>query len=145
MNKNNINFQVHRTKEGTIFEIVSALLVLMSLALSVILFFKVREAGSAMLIHTGIISFCVLLMLVLAYQPSTFNIPDNSPASLFIATVRFLRITAVLLGLMALGVTVSAYLSFSPQLVFGVFGFLFVPALCWYLAVYMKAKRKKQS
>jgi len=80
MNRNNIHFQVHRTKEGTLIELISGLLVLLSLILSIVLFIKVREAGGAMLLQTGTLGFVVLLMLFLAYKPETFNIPDDSPA-----------------------------------------------------------------
>ena len=70
MNKNNINFQVHRTKESTLIELISGLLVLLSLILSIVLFIKVREAGAGMLLQTGSIGFGVLLMLFLAYKPT---------------------------------------------------------------------------
>jgi len=141
MNKNNINFQVHRTTEGTICEAVSGLLILLSLIFSIIIMYHSKEAGSAMLIQTGIIAFCVVLILVLAYHPSTFNIPDDSPAELFIATVRFLRYTAVLTSMLSLAITLSSFLGFPGEIVPSLFGICFVPLMCWYFYVYFKARR----
>lgn len=143
MNKNNINFQVNRTKEGTVCEIVCGLLILISLILSFVLLKTTAQGGSAMLIQTCSIAFGVLLMLILVYQPNSFNIPDDSPAELFIATVRFVRITAVLLSVLSLATTLSAFFSFEPTLIFGLFGLLFVPLLCWYFYIYIRIKYKK--
>lgn len=144
MNKNNIHFQVHRTKEGTLIELISGLLVLLSLILSIVLFIKVREAGGAMFLQTGTLGFAVLLMLFLAYKPETFNIPDDSPAELFIVTVKFLRYVAVLMSLMSLGITLSAFLSFNPTVMMAGFGLLLVPLLCWYFYATIKIKRNKK-
>ena len=142
MNKNNINFQVHRTTEGTICEAVSGLLLLLSLIFSIIIMYHSKEAGSAMLIQTGVIAFCVVLILVLAYHPSTFNIPDDSNAEMFIATVRFLRYTAVLVSMLSLAITLSSFLGFPGEIVPSLFGICFVPLMCWYFFVYFKAKRR---
>ena len=144
MNKNNIHFQVHRTKAGTLIELVCGLLVLLSLILSIVLFIKVREAGGAMLIQTGSIGFAVLLILFLAYKPETFNIPDDSPAEMFIVTVKFIRYIAVLISLMSLGITLSAFLSFNPTVVMAGFGLLLVPLLCWYFYANIKVKKNKK-
>lgn len=145
MNKNNINFQVNRTKEGTICEIACGLLILLSLILSFTLLPTTAQGGIAMLIQTCSIALGVLLMLILVYQPNNFNIPDNSPAELFIATVRFVRITAVLMSVLSLAVTLSAIFCFEPYLIFGIFGLIFVPLLCWYFHIYVKAKHQKTS
>lgn len=141
MNKNNIHFQVRRTKGGTIVEVVSGLLVLISLLLSILLLSKSPEDGVVLLVNTLSVGFGVLLVLALAYCPTTFNIPDDSPAELFAATVLLLRITALWLGLLMLSITLCTFFGFSPTLVSGVWGLLFVPLLCWYFRVYMKAKR----
>lgn len=141
MNKNNIHFQVCRTKGGTIVEVVSGLLVLISLLLSFLLLSKSPEDGVVLLVNTLSVGFGVLLVLALAYCPTTFNIPDDSPAELFAATVLLLRITALWLGLLMLSITLCMFFGFSPTLVSGVWGLLFVPLLCWYFRVYMKAKR----
>lgn len=143
MNKNNINFQVHRTKESTLVELLCGLLMLISLILSIILFFNVRQAGVGMLVQTGTVGLGVLLMLFFAYKPETFNIPDDSPARLFLVTVRFLRYAAVLMSLMSLGMTLSAVLGFTPTVVAASSTLLFVPLLCWYFYEYMKVKRNK--
>ena len=143
MNKNNINFQVHRTKESTLVELLCLLLMLISLILSIILFFNVRQAGVGMLVQTGAVGLGVLLMLFFAYKPETFNIPDDSPARLFLVTVRFLRYAAVLMSLMSLGMTLSAVLGFTPTVVAASSALLFVPLLCWYFYEYMKVKRNK--
>lgn len=143
MNKNNINFQVHRTKESTLIELISGLLVLLSLILSIVLFIKVREAGAGMLLQTGSIGFGVLLMLFLAYKPETFNIPDNSPAEMFVVTVKFIRYVAVLMSLMSFGITLNAFLGFNPTVIMAGFGLLFVPLLCWYFHEYIKIKKKR--
>lgn len=143
MNKNNINFQVHRTKESTLVELLCGLLMLISLILSIILFFNVRQAGVGMLVQTGAVGLGVLLMLFFAYKPETFNIPDDSPARLFLVTVRFLRYAAVLMSLMSLGMTLSAVLGFTPTVVAASSALLFVPLLCWYFYEYMKVKRNK--
>ena len=141
MNKNNINFQVHRTTEGTVCEAVSGLLLLLSLIFSIIIMYHSKEAGAGMLIQTGVIAFCVVLILVLAYHPSTFNIPDDSPAELFVATVRFLRYTAVLTSMLSLAITLSSFLGFPGEIVPSIFGICFVPLMCWYFYVYFKARR----
>lgn len=143
MNKNNINFQVHRTKESTLVELLCLLLMLISLILSIILFFNVRQAGVGMLVQTGAVGLGVLLMLFFAYKPETFNIPDDSPARLFLVTARFLRYAAVLMSLMSLGMTLSAVLCFTPTVVAASSTLLFVPLLCWYFYEYMKVKRNK--
>ena len=143
MNKNNINFQVHRTKESTLVELLCLLLMLISLILSIILFFNVRQAGVGMLVQTGAVGLGVLLMLFFAYKPETFNIPDDSPARLFLVTVRFLRYAAVLISLMSLGMTLSVVLGFTPTVVAASSALLFVPLLCWYFYEYMKVKRNK--
>ena len=143
MNKNNINFQVHRTKESTLVELLCGLLMLISLILSIILFFNVCQAGVGMLVQTGAVGLGVLLMLFFAYKPETFNIPDDSPARLFLVTVRFLRYAAVLMSLMSLGMTLSAVLGFTPTVVAASSALLFVPLLCWYFYEYMKVKRNK--
>ena len=143
MNKNNINFQVCRTKEGTIAELVCGVLLLMSLILSLILLIKVREAGIAMLIQTGVMGFGVILMLVLAYHPKTFNVPDDSPAELYVVTIRFLRYIAVLTALMTLGITLSAFLGFNPVAMMCALGIIFVILMCWYLYQSIKTKRNK--
>ena len=143
MNKNNINFQVHRTKESTLVELLCLLLMLISLILSIILFFNVRQAGVGMLVQTGAVGLGVLLMLFFAYKPETFNIPDDSPARLFLVTVRFLRYAAVLMSLMSLGMTLSAVLGFTPTVVAASSALLFVPLLCWYFYDYMRVKRNK--
>ncbi len=143
MNKNNINFQVHRTKESTLVELLCLLLMLISLILSIILFFNVRQAGVGMLVQTGAVGLGVLLMLFFAYKPETFNIPDDSPARLFLVTVRFLRYAAVLMSLMSLGMTLSAVLGFTPTVVAASSALLFVPLLCWYFYEYMRVKRNK--
>jgi hypothetical protein len=140
MNKNNINFQVHRTTEGTVCEAVCGLLLLLSLIFSMIIMHHSKEAGAGMLIQTGIIALSVVLILVLAYAPHTFNIPDDSPAELFVATVRFLRYTAVLTSMLSLGITLSAFLGFPGGIVPSLFGICFVPLMCWYFYVYFKAK-----
>lgn len=143
MNKNNINFQVHRTKESTLIELVCGLLVLLSFILSIVLFIKVREAGVGMLLQTGSIGFGVLLMLFLAYKPETFNIPDNSPAEMFVVTVKFIRYVAVLMSLMSFGITLNAFLGFNPTVIMAGFGLLLVPLLCWYFHEYIKIKKNR--
>jgi hypothetical protein len=141
MNKNNINFQVHRTKEGTICEVVSGLLLLISLILCFIMLSQTPEGAAAMFIQTGTTAIGVVLILCLAYFPKTFNVPDDSPAEVYVATIRFVRIVAVLMSLLALSITTATYLSLSPTLPLIGFGIIFVPALAWYLYVCWKAKK----
>lgn len=124
---------------------VSGLLVLISLLLSFLLLSKSPEDGVVLLINTLSVGFGILLVLALAYCPTTFNIPDDSPAELFAATVLLLRITALWLGLLTLGITLCMFFGFSPTLVSGVWGLLFVPLLCWYFHVYIKVKRNRRS
>jgi len=145
MNNNNINFQVHRTTEGTLCEAISGVLLLLSLIFSIIVMQETRQGGTAMLIQTGICGFCVVLVLVLAYAPNTFNIPDDSPAELFIATIRFLRITALMLSIFSLSLTLSAMFSLNPTHLSAIFGLAFVPLLCWYFYVYIKSRHKRNA
>ena len=142
MNKNNINFQVHRTKEGTICEIVSGLLVLISLIISLVMLAGNPEGAAAMLIQTVSVGFAIALTLILTYHPTNFNIPDDSPAELFATTIRFCRYVAVLKALMSLGITLSGFIGFDPTPVMVVFGLLLVPLLCWYFHVYIQSRRK---
>ena len=74
----------------------------------------------------------------------TFNIPDDSPAELFAATVRVVRYSALLLAFMCFGYALMSFLNVPPAVLMSVFGLLFVPLLCWYFSVYMKTKRKKK-
>jgi hypothetical protein len=142
MNKNNINFQVHRTTEGTICEAVSGLLILLSLIFSIIIMYHSKEAGSAMLIQTGIIALSVVLILVLAYAPHTFNIPDDSPASVFLATIRMIRIIALMSAVLSLGITLCALFGYEPSVLLAVYVAVIVVATGWYL---LKIKRKKST
>ncbi len=96
-----------------------------------------------MLLQTGSIGFGVLLMLFLAYKPETFNIPDNSPAEMFVVTVKFIRYVAVLMSLMSFGITLNAFLGFNPTVIMAGFGLLFVPLLCWYFHEYIKIKKNR--
>lgn len=143
MNNNNINFKVHRTKEGTIIEAICGLLILLSVIFSFVVMSGSKQGGAAMLIQTGIITFVIVVMLMLAYAPHTFNIPDNSPAELFIATVRFIRLAAVLIVLLSLGITLSALFGANPAILPTLFGCCFVPLMCWYFYVYFKVRRKR--
>ena len=144
MNKNNINFQVHRTKEGTICEVVSSLLVLISLIISLVMLVGNPEGAVAMLIQTVSIGFAIALILILVYHPTNFNIPDDSPAELFVTTIRFCRYVSVLMALMSLGITLSEFIGFNPVPVMAGFGILFAPLLCWYFYGYIKVKYKKR-
>ena len=143
MNNNNINFQVHRTKEGTIIEAICGLLILLSFIISFVVMSGSKQGGAGMLIQTGIMAFVIVLMLVLAYAPHTFNIPDDSPAELFIATVRFLRLAAVLFGLLSLGITLTTLFGFNPAILPALFGICFVPLMCWYFYIYIKVRKRK--
>lgn len=143
MNKNNINFQAHRTKEGTIIEFICGLLLLLSFIFSFVVMSGSKQGGAGMLIQTGIMAFVIVLMLVLAYAPQTFNIPDDSPAELFIATIRFMRLAAVLMGLFSLGITLTTLFGSNPAILLSLFGTCFVPLMCWYFYVYFKVRRKK--
>ena len=148
MNNNNINFRVHRTKAGTICELVCAATMLLSIVLSFVLSFNDKHVAGAMITQALSLGTGVLLTLVLAYRPETFNIPDDSPAELFVATVNFLRATAVLMSLLSLGITLGAACSFHPLPVLIGFGIAMAVVLYIYIVKQLryspKKKKKKQ-
>jgi uncharacterized membrane protein len=102
MEKN--DFKVYRTLEGTIFEVVTALLVVASLLITV-LFSHFGDTLLGGVLGTVLLSVCALLFLFLAYHPASdlINIPvkRENPAQLEI-TVRMMRVVAVEIGALSL-------------------------------------------
>lgn len=144
MNNNNINFKVCRTKESTIIEIACGLITVVAIVLSIVMLRRDSEIGKQMLAATFSIGFCTFLMLVLAYCPRTFSIPDDANARMFAVTVRFLRVLSVCLSLLMIGIVVSLFLGISKQLVTIAFNIPVVCTFVWYLIAYTKAKTKNK-
>ena len=132
MNKNLNNVRICRTLEGTIFEVACATIVLLSLVFSIVLLGNESRMGGVMLMQTIISGVSVLLMLVLAYAPHTFNIPDDSPAELYWTTVRLMRIIALLAALLSLGITLHALFGAEPKLLVIAFVVTCVALCVWY-------------
>ena len=143
MNNNSINYKVYRTKEGTILEILCAVLILFSIVLSIANRDKIGDSATGLLVMSLIFGATVALCLVLAYFPRTFNIPDDSPAFLYAATVRFIRLASVLAALMALGLTVCALFAVSPAPMLIGLGVVFACLMAWHLSVTFKAQKNK--
>ncbi len=144
MNNNNINFKVCRTKESIIVEVFCGLITVVAIVLSIVMLRRDSEIGKQMLAATFSIGFCKFLMLVLAYCPRTFCIPDDANARMFAVTVRFLRVLSVCLSLLMIGIVVSLFLGISKQLVTIVFNIPVVCTFVWYLIAYTKAKTKNK-
>ena len=143
MNNNNINFKVCRTKESTIIEIACGLITVVAIVLSIVMLRRDSEIGKQMLAATFSIGFCTFLMLVLAYCPRTFSIPDDANARMFAVTVRFLRVLSVCLSLLMIGIVVSLFLGITDKGLVTVV--CSIPVICtfvWYLIAYTKAKTK---
>lgn len=143
MNKNLNNFTTYRTLEGTVIELTCALLIILSLVCSILLFDQNAGMAKGMLVSTIICGSSTLLVLVLTYAPHTFNIPDDSPAELYWLVIRFLRIIAVLSALLQFGLSFSALLGAEllPALIAYVLAFIVL--LVWY--VLRKGRITKQT
>lgn len=115
MNNNSINYRTPRTVVGTVCEIFAAVVIVLSVVLSIVMVTQHHHAGSAMLIQSGVMAFSTALMLFLAYCPSTFNIPDDSPAEVFDVTVLLLRVISILSALLSLVITLSAMFGKNPK------------------------------
>lgn len=144
MNNNNINFKVCRTTESTIVEVACALMTVVAIVLGIVMMRRDSEAGKGIISVAFSFGFSMLLMLVLAYCPNTFSIPDDANAGMFAATVRFLRILSVCLSLLMLGIVVSLFLGITDKgLVTVVCSIPVICAFVWYFIAYTKAKRNK--
>ena len=99
-----------------------------------------RVEGKAMIAQSLISAFSVGIVLFFAYLPHTFNIPDDSPASVFLATIRMIRIIALMSAVLSLGITRCALFGYEPRVLLAVYVAVIVIATVWYL---LKIKRKK--
>lgn len=143
MNNNSINFQTPRTRLGTICELSCGIMLLLSLALSFVVLNNNPEAGKAMIMQSFITACSVALVLFFAYLPHTFNIPDDSPAEAFWATIRLLRIVALLSSALSLGITLTALFGAKPDVLVAAFIIVIVAALVWYLLKMRSCKAGK--
>jgi len=144
MNNNNIDFKVGRTREGTVFEIVTAVTIVLSFIFSAYLIKKDPEAGKPMMVMSIIMAFSSALTLLLAYMPNTFNIPDDSPAEAFIATIRLLRIISVMSTALALAITLVVMFGKTPVVPLIVYAVLIVVLMGWYFYIMKKVKSNKK-
>lgn len=144
MNKNLNNYSVHRTKESTIVELACGGILLLSFVLGIVLTSRHSPVGGPMVLQTIICASSVLLTLVLAYAPHTFNIPDDSPAELYALTVSLLRIAALLMALMSLGVTLSVMFNAGPVPIIVAFTIAFIPLIVWYAVKKHRITKAKQ-
>ena len=142
MNNNSINFQTPRTRLGTICEISCGVIMLLAIILSFVVLDKNPQAGKAMIAQSLISAFSVGIVLFFAYLPHTFNIPDDSPASVFLATIRMIRIIALMSAVLSLGITLCALFGYEPGVLLAVYVAVIVVATGWYL---LKIKRKKST
>ena len=133
MNNNSINFKVHRTKEGTIFEVTSAVLIALAIALSFVVMNRNPDVGRGMVIQSFIMAGSTALSLILAYAPHTFNIPDDSPAEAFVATIRLVRLASVLMASLSLGITLTALFGLQPVALLIGYGVILVGMIGWYM------------
>jgi len=102
MNDNKINFRVHRTVAGTIFEVLTALLLIAMWVLTVYTMTKLPGNGYDVLGTAVLITIASVMMLVLAYHPRTFNVPGSAKPMHYIITVHLLRVLAVEIALMGI-------------------------------------------
>ena len=144
MNKNLNNVRIYRTQEGTIFEVACAIIIILSFILSIVQLSRGHHLGGAMLMQTIISGVSILLLLVLAYAPHTFNIPDDSPAELYWATVRLLRIIAVLAALLSLGITLCSLFGFEPKLLIIVFVVACIVLCVWHQVKQTRMKKRSR-
>lgn len=143
MNKNKIDFKVYRTKEGTIFEVVTGLLVLISIILGIVLLSSNREGGVFVLCESVFLGFLAAMLLVLAYMPKTFNVPDDATPAMFIVVIRFLRMMSVSMALLCLIIAIASFLSFPPQYYFIGHAAVMTGLIIWYIIAMVRAKQKK--
>lgn len=102
MEKN--DFKVYRTVEGTVFEAITALLVLASILITMLLSSSTKEQ-MGMAAGSIILGCCAILFLLLAYHPNSewINLPVKRKNFTQLAiTVRMMRVIAIELGLMSL-------------------------------------------
>jgi len=102
MEKN--DFKVYRTVEGTVFEAITALLVLASILITMLLSSSTKEQ-MGMAAGSIILGCCAILFLLLAYHPNSewINLPvKRKNFTQLVITVRMMRVIAIELGLMSL-------------------------------------------
>lgn len=102
MDKN--EFKVYRTLEGTIFEVVTALLIMASILITTLLSSSTKEQ-MGLALGGIVLGCCAILLLLLAYHPNSewINLPVKRRNFTQLAiTVRMMRVMAIELGLMSL-------------------------------------------
>ena len=139
MNNNKIGYKVHRTTGATVVELVCAALNVVAIGLGVVT--MLRHPGAGALVSPLLTAPGVALMLALAYCPSTFNVPDDSPAEAYRLTVQMLRALAVVCSLLSLGLTATLLAGVDPTVCIVGFLLAFVPGLLWYVVRLNRAIR----
>lgn len=103
MNDNNFNYEVHRTKAGTIVELICALLMIIVWVVTGVAVARHENANATdLLVNAGAFSVIVALLLFLAYKPKTYNLPANPTERHYRLIVVCLRAVSVELALMFL-------------------------------------------
>lgn len=108
MDKN--EFKVYRTLEGTIFEVVTVLLVFASILITMLLSSSTKDQ-MGMALGGIVLGCCAILFLLLAYHPNSewINLPVKRTNFTQLAiTVRMMRVIAIELGLMSLFMSLLA-------------------------------------
>lgn len=114
MNDNKLNFTVNRTTGGTICEVVTAVLAVVLWGLAIYAIRRHPGDDSPILVHAVAMTTIPLMMLLLAYFPRTFNVPDNAKPMHYVLTVWLLRVISVELVLMGIVDVVGIQLLHGP-------------------------------
>ena len=143
-NKNKVpeDFKVLRTWESTAFEIACGLLLALTWVFVGLGIWRHGEQVNTteLLMMAGMSTFIVLVMLILAYRPQSYNMPTKPTFRQFKLTVRFVRTMAFLLSVTFFIVTLgmggwvhSDILQIIPTILIGV-------AVVVYLVMYFVVK-----
>lgn len=146
MDKN--EFKVYRTLEGTIFEVVTALLIISSVLIMALS--SSREMQAEGIVEILILAACAALFLALAYHPTSdfINIPVKRDNLIQLSiTVRMMRVIAVDLAVISLlrSLMMADFIkrNFMPD---NVIGIIILAVLCITIGYYSwKIKQAKNS
>ena len=94
------DFKVLRSWESTVFEIACGLLLALTWVFAGLGIWRHGEQVNAteLLVLAGMSTFIVLVILIMAYRPQSYNMPTKPTFRQFKLTVRFVRMMAFLLS-----------------------------------------------